>query len=374
MNKTINFKNTYSGLALKYFLTAALVVMLAAACGSAAPGAAQQPPEGEDAGSEAREAFLPSSDFSRASAVIDEFLKSLLESGSNYERFVTTEIGGECVNNFYMIDRHIIKNYKRAITVNGFGEASCVYDGDGETIKQEFNLVKNAGGELKINSISEKRYIKMNDARRQCYLNSRAVYKAASLLQVLYEDMQLPAKVDFELLKTKGLLADGVSCPRSAEITLSVDRNNDSQNYEVIARCSMHGDFFELYKLDDKLAMNFDKYNAMIDKDEEAILNRIGGVLYKAFLKIQPVEDAFYAQYEKQNTAEMFKLLNQALTIDKRLGNMYITLIRAYRAAGNEKSAREIFDMAAKVYPGWAELSNALSEKQVSPDGDDIED
>lgn len=356
---------------MKHFLTAAIVIAVTAACCCAAPVAALQPPEGEDAGSEAREAFLPASDFSRASAVIDEFLKSLLESGSNYERFVTTEIGGECVNNFYMIDRHIIKNYKRAITVNGFGEASCVYEGDGETIKQEFNLVKNAGGELKINSISEKRYIKMNGARRQCYLNTRAVYKAASLLQVLYEDMQLPAKVDFALLKTKGLLAEGVSCPMSAEITLGVDKNNDSQNNEVIARCSVHGDFFELYKLDDKLTMDLDKYNAMIDKDEEAILNRIGGPLYKAFLKIQPVEDAFYAQYEKQNAAEMFKLLNQALTIDKRLGNMYITLIRAYRAAGNEKAARAIYDMAAKVYPGWVELRNSLSEKLLSPDGDD---
>ncbi|HOD39398.1 MAG TPA: hypothetical protein PKL57_02470, partial [Candidatus Wallbacteria bacterium] len=142
-----------------------------------------------------------------------------------------------------------------------------------------------------------------------------------------------------------------------------------------IARCSIHGDFFELYKLDDKLSMDYDKYNQKIDKDEESILNRISGELYKAFVKLQPIEDAFYAQYEKQNTSEMFRLLNQALTVDKRLGNMYITLIRAFRAAGNEKSAHEIYDMAIKVYPGWEELKNVLNEKQAALDGgDDIED
>lgn len=367
-----DFKNTAASTAANKFGAAFAAVMFALFIFSAAAYASAAGPaaETDDGGSEAREAFLAQADLAKASALVDDFLQSLLSPGNGYERYVTTEIGSECVNNFYMIDRHIIKNYKRSITVNAYGEAVCVYEGDGEIIKQEFNLVKNADG-VRINSISEKRYVKMNEHRRQCYLNTRAVYKAASLLQVLYDDMQLPEKVSFDLLKEKGLLSDSVSCPRGADIKVLVDRNIDSQNYEVIARCSMHGDFFELYKLDDKLAMDFDKYNAGIDRDEDAILSRIGGPLYKAFLKLQPIEDAFYSQYEKQNTSEMFKYLNQALAVDKRLGNMYLTLIRAFRAAGNEKSAREVYDMASKVYPRWAELKNSLTEKSVSPDGDD---
>ncbi len=336
---------------------------------------AQSQAGNEDAPSEARDAFLSNAEFDKAKAAVDNFLNALLAGDKSYERFITPEVGEECISNFYMVDKYIIKNYKRSISVNNYGEAACVYEGGDETVRQEFNLIKNADGELKINSISEKRYIKMNENRRKCYLNTRAVYKTASLLQILYENMQLPAKVDFELLKSKKLLNEPVSCPSNGTISITIDKNNDSQNNEVIARCSIHGDFFELYKLDDKLSMDYDKYNQKIDKDEESILNRISGELYKAFVKLQPIEDAFYAQYEKQNTSEMFRLLNQALTVDKRLGNMYITLIRAFRAAGNEKSAHEIYDMAIKVYPGWEELKNVLNEKQAALDGgDDIED
>lgn len=350
-------------------------VLIASAFFSSAAYCAPSPADSEEVSSEARDAFLSNAEFEKAKSVIDNFLKALLAGDKSYERYTTPEVGEECIGNFYMVDKYIIKNYKRTLSVNNYGEAACVYDGGDETVRQEFNLIKNSDGELKINSISEKRYIKMNENRRKCYLNTRAVYKTASLLQVLYENMQLPSMVDFELLKSKKLLNEPVSCPSNGTISIAIDKNNDSQNNEVIARCSIHGDFFELYKLDDKLSMDYDKYNLKIDKDEEAILNRIGGELYKAFVKLQPVEDAFYAQYEKQNTSEMFRLLNQALTVDKRLGNMYITLIRAFRAAGNEKSAREIYDMAIKVYPEWEELKNVLNEKQAALDGgDDIED
>lgn len=329
----------------------------------------------EEAALEYREAFLSKDDFNKASASIDDFLKSLINKDKSYERFVTAEIGEDCVNNFYMIDLNIIKNYKRSITVNSYGEATCVYEGGGEIIKQEFTLVKNEDGAIKINSISEKRYVTMNASRRECYLNTRAVYKAASLLPVLYENMQLPETVSFELLKKEKLLKEDVKCPQNADIFISIDKNSESQNYEVIARCALHGDFFELYKLDDKIAADYEKYNQQIDKDEQAVIKRIGGELYEAFLKIQPIEDAFYEQYERQNPSEMLKHLNRALVIDKRLGNMYITLIRAYRAAKDDKSARTIYDMAVKVYPRWEDLKNVFNEKNISPDdgGDDDE-
>lgn len=329
----------------------------------------------EEAALEYREAFLSKDDLNKASALIDDFLKSLISKDKSYERFVTVEIGEDCVNNFYMIDLNIIKNYKRSITVNSYGEATCVYEGGREIIKQEFTLVKNEDGAIKINSISEKRYVTMNASRRECYLNTRAVYKAASLLPVLYENMQLPETVSFELLKKEKLLKEEVKCPQNANIFISIDKNSESQNYEVIARCALHGDFFELYKLDDKIAADYEKYNQQIDKDEQAVIKRIGGELYEAFLKIQPIEDAFYEQYERQNPSEMLKHLNRALAIDKRLGNMYITLIRAYRAAKDEKSARAIYDMAVKVYPRWEELKSVFDEKNISPDdgGDDDE-
>jgi len=364
---------------LKILNILSLALFFAFACNPAGTAycASDAAGDTEEAALEYREAFLAKQDFAKASALIDDFLKSLVNKDKSYERFVTVEIGEDCVNNFYMIDRNIIKNYKRSITVNSYGEASCVYEGNGEIIKQEFILIKNEEGALKINSVSEKRYVTMDAGRRGCYLNTRAVYKAASLLPVLYENMQLPETVSFELLKKQKLLKEEVKCPQNANIFISIDKNSESQNYEVIARCALHGDFFELYKLDDKISADYEKYNQQIDKDEEAIMKRIGGPLYEAFLKIQPIEDAFYEQYERQNPAEMLKHLNRALVIDKRLGNMYITLIRAYRAANDEKSAREIYDMAIKVYPRWEDLKNVFDEKNISPDdgGDDeIED
>lgn len=367
--------NSAPPLKLINILLLALFFALACAPAGAAYCAPDAPPDTEEAAAEYKEAFLTKQDYAKASALLEDFLKSLVNKDKSYERYATAEIGEDCVNNFYMIDRNIIKNYKRSITVNNYGEASCIYDGDGEVIKQEFTLIKNEEGALKINSISEKRYIKMNSARRSCHLNTRAVYKAASLLPVLYENMRLPETVGFELLKKQKLLKAEVKCPQNANIFITVDKNSESQNYEVIARCAVHGDFFELYKLDDKISADYEKYNRQIDKDEEAVMKRIGGTLYEAFLKIQPVEDAFYEQYERQNPSEMLRHLKRALVIDKRLGNMYITIIRAFRAANNEKSAREIYDMAVKVYPRWEELKNVFNEKNISPDdgGDDDE-
>lgn len=383
-NENINKNNENNSVAnsmmpLKILDILLLALFFALACNPAGMAycASDAAGDTEEAAVEYREAFLAKQDFTKASALIEDFLKSLVNKDKTYERFVTAEIGEDCVNNFYMIDRNIIKNYKRSIVVNNYGEASCVYEGNGEIIKQEFILIKNEEGALKINSVSEKRYVTMDAGRRGCYLNTRAVYKAASLLPVLYENMQLPETVSFELLKKQKLLNEEVKCPQNASIFISIDKNSESQNYEVIARCALHGDFFELYKLDDKLAADYEKYNQQIDKDEEAIMKRIGGPLYEAFLKIQPIEDAFYEQYERQNPSEMLKHLNRALAIDKRLGNMYITLIRAYRAANDEKSARGIYDMAVKVYPRWEDLKNVFNEKNISPDdgGDDeIED
>ncbi len=376
-NKTENNSGMNSILPLKNLNILLLALFFALVCNPARTAYCLPDAAGdtEEAALEYREAFLSKDDFNKASASIDAFLKSLINKDKSYERFVTAEIGEDCVNNFYMIDLNIIKNYKRSITVNSYGEATCVYEGGGEIIKQEFTLVKNEDGAIKINSISEKRYVTMNASRRECYLNTRAVYKAASLLPVLYENMQLPETVSFELLKKEKLLKEDIKCPQNADIFISIDKNSESQNYEVIARCALHGDFFELYKLDDKIAADYEKYNQQIDKDEQAVIKRIGGELYEAFLKIQPIEDAFYEQYERQNPSEMLKHLNRALVIDKRLGNMYITLIRAYRAAKDEKSARTIYDMAVKVYPRWEELKNVFNEKNISPDdgGDDDE-
>ncbi len=370
----VGFNSNSPLILLNIFLLSVFIVLARIPAGPAYC-ASNEPSDTEEAAPEYKEAFLAKQDYAKASALLEAFLKSAVNKDKSYQRYVTSEIGEDCVNNFYMIDSNIIKNYKRSITVNSYGELSCKYEGGGEVIKQEFTLIKNEEGDLKINSISEKRYIKMNSARRACYLNTRAVYKAASLLPVLYENMQLPELVSFELLKKYKLLKEEVKCPQNADIFITVDKNSESQNYEVIARCAVHGDFFELYKLDDKLAADYEKYNQQIDKDELAVIKRIGGTLYEAFLKIQPIEDAFYEQYERQNPAEMLKHLNRALVIDKRLGNMYITLIRAFRAANNEKAAREIYDMAIKVYPLWQELKNVFNEKNISYDdiGDDDE-
>ncbi len=341
--------------------------MLIFASGRIFAAAAETALENDETSIEYKEAFLTTnSEINNASAIIENFLKSTLAGDKSYERYVTPEIGDECINNFYMIDRNIIKNYKCSIKVNNYGEAACLYEGDDETIKQEFNLIKTTEGALKINSISEKRYIKMNAGRRTCYLNTRAVYKAASLLPVLYPNMLLPDKVDFDLLETKKLLKEKIVCPQGGKITISIEKNNDSQNYEVIARCSLHGDFFELYKLDDKISLDYDNYNKQIDHDEQIVLKRIGGDLYSSFLKLQPIEDAFYAQYERQNVSEMNTKINQALAIDKRLGNMYLTMIRAYRAADDEKSAHDMQAAALKVYPECNELKNIFNEKKPS--------
>lgn len=329
--------------------------------------------DAEESAAESKEVILKNEDLAQSKKIIDDYLNSLNLSDKSYERYITTELTDEYIQNSYMVDKYIIKNYKRNIETNINGDAVCIYEGDGEIIKQEFGLIKNHDGEIKVNSMSEKRYQKMNAKRRECYLNTRAVYKIASLLQVFYPDMQLPSSVDFELLKSKALLDGGITCPSSGTLSIGIVKNADSQNYEVLVHCSVHGDFFELYKLDEKLKVDFDKYNKDIDSDEESVLKKISGASYKSFQKIQPIEDAFYAAFEKQNIVEMFNFFNQALTIDTRLGNIYLTMIRAYKTVKNDKGASEIYNMAIKVYPNWEELKNVLSEKNAAEDEDAIE-
>ncbi|HNY10828.1 MAG TPA: hypothetical protein PKK26_04465 [Candidatus Wallbacteria bacterium] len=306
-----------------------------------------------------------------AANIINEFLDSIAAGNNNYEKLISTEVTEIDLHNNYFIDGYILKNYKRAVEINPSGDAICTYTGDGETIRQEFNIIRDTPQALKINSISEKRYQKMNDKRRKCYLNTRAVYKVASLLNNFYEDMQAPAGVNFETLKSKKLLKDIPKCPEDGEIKLALVRGTDSANLEVIASCSRHGDFYEIYKLDDRIALDYEKYNRDVDAEEAPILEKLAGEAYFQSLKLAPAENAFYAALEKKDTAAMQEAMKQALKIDNKLANMYLTIIRSLRQAGNEKAAREAYETAIKVYPKWTALKESLTEKLQKSDEDE---
>jgi len=355
---------------LKHAAKVSLITALAFSPSTAQAGAAVGPGTSEPA-AEAPARPFNESETRAAASIVKEFLDSLAAGDKNHEKLISTEITEVDLHNNYFIDRYILKNYKRAVEINPSGEAVCTYTGDGETIRQEFSVIRDTPKTLKINSISEKRYQKMNANRRKCYLNTRAVYKAASLLAGFYEDMTVPAGVDFETLRSKKLLKEVPKCPDGGEIKLALVRGTDSANLEVLACCSRHGDFFEIYKLDDRVAYDYEKYNRDVDAEEMPILEKLAGEAYFLSLKLQPIENAFYAALEKKDTAAMQESLKQALKIDGRLANMYLTLIRALRQAGNEKAARETYDTAAKVYPKWAALKESLTEKLQKSDDDE---
>lgn len=305
--------------------------------------------------------IINENELEKAKELINNFLNSFLDSKKQYKQFITSEVDDEYLKNTYIIDKYIIKNYKRNIIVNKFGEASCTYEGDFELIVQEFNLVK-VDNEIKINFISEKRYLKMNENRRRCYINTRAIYKIIGILPNLQKDMSVPKRITWNMLKEYGLIKNEIICPEKFEISFVLTKNTEAQHDEIIAKCSKHGDFFELYKFDDKVNLDFNKYNLQIDKEEEEVISKIAGPLYKTFLKIRQIEDKFYENYEKSNLNEMFNLLKEAMKIDKRLGYMYTTIIRLAKTLKNEKIANEVYNIAKSVYPDWSELKNVLNE------------
>ncbi len=338
---------------------------------SSSQAAAAVTPQTAEPAAEAPAKPFSEAETKAAGSIIKEFLDSLAAGDKSHEKLISTEITEVDLHNNYFIDRHILKNYKRSVEINPSGEAVCTYTGDGETIRQEFSVIRDTPKTLKINSISEKRYQKMNDNRRKCYLNTRAVYKVASLLNAFYEDMQVPPGVDFETLRSKKLLRDIPKCPDGGEIKLALVRGTDSANLEVLASCSRHGDFFEMYKLDDRIAYDYEKYNRDVDAEEAPVLEKLAGDAYLQSLKLQPIENAFYAALEKKDAAAMQESLKQALKIDNKLANMYLTIIRTLRQAGNEKAAREVYDTAVKVYPKWAALKESLTEKLQRSDDDE---
>lgn len=346
---------------LSIFLVSALV------CLSTLPGAARaiaqqsKPPAPAESGN-IDETKLTDAEMKSAAALVESFLASMLSPGKDYDKFITTEVTDSYIENFYMIDRFIIKNYRRAVQVRPDGEALVTYTGPDETIIQEMTVRKEHDGALKINSLGEKRYVRMSPKRRQCYINTRTIYLVSAVLNALTENMELPAEVTFDLLKSKGLLREPVKCPDGGEIAIKVVKSPDGQSNDVLPQCSKHGDLYELYKIDDRSGFDFDKYNKEIDAEQAILSDKIAGDVYKTFLKIQPFENTFYEAIEAQNLKLAADRLAEAVKIDRRVGHMYLNMIKAYRKARDEKKAREIFDQAAKVYPKWEALKKSLTE------------
>jgi len=224
------------------------------------------------------------------------------------------------------------------------------------------SIRKEHDGDLKINSIGEKRYVRMDSKRRQCYVNTKTVYLVSGVLNALAEDMEISSAVTFDLLKEKGLLKEPVKCPDGGDIAIKVVKSPDGQSNDVLAQCSRHGDFYELYKIDDRAGFDFDKYNKEVDAEQAILIDKLAGNVYKTFLKIQPIESAFYEASEAQNVKMMQERLASAQKIDRRLGHMYIYMIKALRKAKDEKGAKEIFDQASKIYPKWDALKKSMKE------------
>ncbi|MEZ7890601.1 MAG: hypothetical protein QMC67_02525 [Candidatus Wallbacteria bacterium] len=313
--------------------------------------------------SEKTEVVLSDDELKSGKELFRQFLDSVLLGDKSYEKYIVNEINDSYIQNNYIIDNYIIKNYKTEIELQKNGEGVCTYNGPDEIIKQEFSLTKTHDNQLKIDTISEKRYIKMNPKRRQCYINTRAIYKAASILESLTAEMEVPAAINYDILKANGLIKEELKCPGGGVITFNKIKSGDSNDFDLIAHCDMHGDFFELYKIEEKVLANPDKYNKDLDNDEAPVLEKISGDTYKKFQKIQPFETAFYNAMEKKDVQAMRDNLNKASQIDVHLGNMYLVFIRMLRELKDEKTAKEIFDIAIKVYPNWKDLKNSLSEK-----------